>query len=228
MINKHQIIDESEQTVGLVRDIKQDVKHIYSPDEIKNFNLETAINNSPLLNKPTPVRVKLAYSYIKRELHPTKKYLMPGQLVLFNYMQPKHKEDLQYYDRTPLTLFIGMIRTKDGNIRELGFNLHYYPPFARARMLIKVYDTFKPWFDKYFNKASDKPYTIISQDRLTAICNINKSIEFGLKMYVPTLRMQSYVIPTRLFATAVYTEGNFSKATVGQIHRFWRRFRYMK
>ena len=44
-------------------------------------------------------------------------------------------------------------------------------------------------------------------------------------MYIPTLRQQTYIIPTRLLGTAFYTEGNFSKATLAQIRKFWRQFR---
>jgi len=52
----------------------------------------------------------------------------------------------------------------------------------------------------------------------------NLKIAFGIKMYIPVLRQASWLIPTRLLSTAMYTEGHFSKATLQQIYHFWRQF----
>ena len=154
----------------------------------------------------------------------TKKYLLPGQVVLFHYADPKFKEELEYYDKTPFTLFLGITRTNDGNIREIGLNLHYYPPFTRARILSQTYNIFKPYFDKNFNDVTGKPNTFISYDRLKHLMRRNLKIAFGIKMYIPVLRQASWLIPTRLLSTAMYTEGHFSKATLQQIYHFWRQF----
>ena len=149
---------------------------------------------------------------------------MPGQVVLFHYAEPKFKEELEYYDRTPFTLFLGITRTKDGNIREIGLNLHYYPPFTRARILNQTYNVFKPYFDKNFNEVTGKPNMFISYKKLKHLMRRNIKIGFGIKMYIPVLRQASWVIPTRLLSTAMYTEGHFSKATLQQIYHFWRQF----
>jgi hypothetical protein len=204
-----------------LRDISQ---HIYTDDEIDEFVLMEAINRHPLSKRPINIRSKLAYKEILNTLPPTKKYLLPGQLVCFEYLEPKFKEDLEYYDRTPLTLFLGITRTKDGNIRELGLNLHYYPPYTRARILNRTYEVFKPYFNKFFNDPSTKPNTIISYDALMHLMKHNDKIAFGIKMYIPVLRSNSYLIPTKMIPTAFYTEGHFSKATLGQIYQFWRQF----
>ena len=159
-----------------------------------------------------------------KNLKPTSKYLLPGQLVLFEYLEPKFKEDLEYYDRTPFTLFFGITRTDDGNIREIGLNLHYYPPHTRARILNKTFQVFKPYFEKYFNDPSHKPNAIISWSSLKHLMKVNDKIGFGVKMYIPVLRGRSYVVPPRLWPTAFFTEGHFSKATLNQIFAFWRQF----
>lgn len=199
-------------------------KHIYTQEEIENFDWDAAVNNHPLAKRPLNIRSKLAYAEIMKNLRPTTKYLLPGQIVCFEYLEPKLKEELEYYDRTPLTLFFGIIRTNEGVIRELGLNLHYYPPHTRTRVLRRTYQVFKPYFDKYFNQASSKPNAIISYKQLKHIMKVNDKIGFGVKMYVPVLRGKSYVIPTRLLPTAFYTEGHFSKATLQQIFKFWRQF----
>lgn len=220
------IIHKSEQaTLGSPVNLRDVTTKIYDPDEIKNYQLDEAINNHPLVKRPTAIRSKLAYKEIIHNTKPTKKYLLPGQVVLFHYAEPKFKEELEYYDRTPFTLFLGITRTKDGNIREVGLNLHYYPPYARARILNHTYEVFKPYFDKNFNEVTGKPNTFISYDRLKHLMRTNLKIAFGIKMYIPVLRQASWVIPTRLLSTAIFTEGHFSKASLQQIFHFWRQFK---
>ena len=219
------IIHKSEQsTLGSPVNLRDITTKIYDLDEIKNYQLDEAINNHPLVKRPTAIRSKLAYKEIIHNTKPTKKYLLPGQVVLFHYAEPKFKEELEYYDRTPFTLFLGITRTKDGNIREVGINLHYYPPFARARILNHTYEVFKPYFDKNFNDVTGKPNTFISYDRLKHLMRTNIKIAFGIKMYIPVLRQASWLIPTRLLSTAIFTEGHFSKASLQQIFHFWRQF----
>ena len=219
------IIQKPEQiTLGQPANLKELAKKIYDPDEIKAYQLDEAINEHPLAKRPTAIRSKLAYKEILHNAKLTKKYLLPGQVVLFHYAEPKFKKELEYYDKTPFTLFLGITRTKDGNIREIGLNLHYYPPFSRARILEHTYNVFKPYFDKNFNEVTGKPNTFISYDRLKHLMKANLKIAFGVKMYIPVLRQASWLIPTRLLSTAMYTEGHFSKATLQQIFHFWRQF----
>ena len=219
------IIQKSEQaTLGYSGTLKEISSRIWDPEEIKAYQLDEAINNHPLAKRPTAIRSKLAYKEILHNAKLTKKYLLPGQVVLFHYAEPKYKEELEYYDKTPFTLFLGITRTNDGNIREVGLNLHYYPPFSRARILTHTYNVFKPYFDKNFNEVTGKPNTFISYDRLKHLMKANLKIAFGIKMYIPVLRQASWLIPTRLLSTAIFTEGHFSKATLQQIFHFWRQF----
>ena len=109
-------------------------RYIYDYESIKEFNMNEAIDNHPLSHRPTNIRSKLAYADLLKVLKPTTKYLLPGQIVMFGYSEPKFKEELEYYDKTPLTLFIGITRTNNGDIREIGLNLHYYPPRIRQRI----------------------------------------------------------------------------------------------
>lgn len=219
------IIQKSEQTtLGHVLNFKELDKKIYTDDEIKYFKIDEAINNHPLAKRPTNIRSKMAYQSLLKSNKPTKKYLLPGQIVLFHYSQPKFKEELEYYDATPLTLFCGITRTDEGNIREVGINLHYYPPFTRVRIINAVYEHFKPFFDKNFNEVTGKPNTWISYSAVKHLAKSSSKIGFGVKMYIPVLRGTSYVLPTRHIPTACFTEGHFSNATLQQIFHFWRQF----
>ena len=227
---KRKLKEQEEQEISRTsiinarRNLRDLDNHIYTPEEIEQFRLDEAINLHTLSHRPTNIRSKLAYAEIMKNLKPTTKYLLPGQLVLFEYLEPKFKEDLEYYDRTPFTLFFGITRTDDGNIREIGLNLHYYPPHTRVNIMNKAYEAFKPYFNKYFNDPSKKPNTVISYTSLKHLMKVNDKIGFGVKMYIPVLRGKSYVVPPRLWSTAFYTEGHFSKATLQQIFHFWRQF----
>lgn len=219
------IIQKSEQTtLGNINNIKDIVSKIYTEEEIKSYRLDEAINEHPLSHKPTPMRSKLAYQQIMRELKTSSKYILPGQICLFGYQEPKYKEELEYYDRFPLVIALGITRTKDGVIREIGLNLHYYPPYVRARILQQTFEVFRPYFEKFFNDPSSKPNVFISYKKLKSLLRSNTKIAFGVKMYIPVLRGITYNIPARLLSTAFYTEGKFSKATLQQIFRFWRQF----
>ena len=219
------LIQKSEKTtLGQVFNIKDLDRKVYDPEEIENFRMDEAINEHPLSHRPTNIRSKIAYSEILKILKPTKKYLLPGQLCIFHYSTPKYKEELEYYDSTPLTLFCGITRTDDNVIREIGINLHYYNPFTRIKIINKIYEHFKTWFNKNFNDITGKPNTWISYSEVKHIMNTNTKIGFGVKMYIPVLRGASYVLPTRLVPTACFTEGHFSKATLQQIYHFWRKF----
>lgn len=227
-INKVKNNNEEITTTGVInakRSIDDISRHVYTPEEIEAYNLENAINKHPLASRPMNIRSKVAYSEIMKNLKPSTKYLLPGQFVLFEYLEPKFKEDLEYYDRTPFTLFFGITRTDEGNIREIGINLHYYPPHTRARIIRRVYQVFRPYFNKYFNDPNKKPNVVISYAALKHIMKTNDKLAFGIKMYIPVLRGRTYVLPTRLLSTAFYTEGHFSKATLQQIFRFWREFK---
>jgi hypothetical protein len=182
------------------------------------------IDSSALAQKGGHVRSKLAYKFIMQMKNITAKYLLPGQICLFSYNDPKTKDQLAYWDKNPLTLFFGTFRTQNGDIREIGLNLHYYPPYARKQILVKVYETFKSYFEKCFNSPIHKPNALMDYRTLKHIISSDAKIAFGVKEYVPSLRGITYVMPTKLLPIAFYTEGRFSRATIRQVQQFWRGF----
>lgn len=211
-------------TPGSVRNLETVTSHIYDDEEIKRFNMQKAIDNHPLSHKPTNMRSKIAYKEIINEVQQSPKYMLPGMFAMFGYRSPKYKEHLDYYDATPAVIFFGITRTKDSTIRELGFNLHYFPPFARARIITLVYNVFKQYYNKYFNDVPTRPNMMVDYNTLKRMLD-KYGIGFGLKMYIPVLRGKTYILPTRLVPTLAYTEGHFNGATLGQIQRYWRRFK---
>lgn len=211
-------------TVGSTQRLREVTSHIYTDDEIKKFNMQLAIDNHPLSTRPTGVRSKLAYKEIMVNVPQSPRYMLPGMFALFGYSKPKYKEDLLYYDATPAVIFFGITRTKDSAIRELGFNIHYFPPFARAKIITLVYEVFRKYYDKYFNQVPSRPYTTVDYNVLRRMLD-KYGIGFGLRMYVPVLRGKTYILPTRMIPTLAYTEGHFNGATLGMIQRYWRLYK---
>ena len=76
-------------------------RFIYDADSIDAFRMDEAIQEHPLSHRPTNIRSKLAYADILKICKPTKRYLLPGQICIFGYSEPKYKEELEYYDKTP-------------------------------------------------------------------------------------------------------------------------------
>lgn len=152
--------------------------------------------------------------------HKSKNSVMPGQLVMFNYLEPKTKEDLQYYDAMPCTIFFGVVSTKDGP-RVLGFNIHYYPPRIRYQLMDRIFDIFKPfylksWVDPLKNEVSDFNYKMLIRQLQKA------KLDFGVRMYIPKLMSQIIPVPPMYWQKAVFTEGRFRKETREQILSYWR------
>lgn len=211
-------------TLGDIREVNDLIKKVYDSTDIKNYDLLEGINDHPFANKAANLRSKLAYAAIMRNLRTTNHYVLPGQITLFGYSQPKFKEKLAYYDATPFCLSFGIFRTEEGNIREVMLNFHYFPPFARVRILNNIYNAFRPYFSKFFNDIPNKPNSVISYNVLKHILKHNDKIAFATKEYIPVLRGRTYKIPSKMISTAAYTEGHFSKTTMQQIFNFWRKF----
>ena len=81
--------------------------------------------------------------------------IVPGQLVLFEYFDPKTKDKLEYYDASPCTIFFGVFRAKQGK-RIIGFNIHYYPPRLRYAIMDKIFKIYKPVYTKYFTTGTTR------------------------------------------------------------------------
>lgn len=212
----------ADPVTGRQMDLGEISRHVYSDDEIESWRMDEAIDGSPIAKKPLNMRSKMAYREIMRSLKPTKKYLLPGEMCVFSYSSPKTAADLEYYDATPFVLFFGITRAQDGNIREIGFNLHYYPPLARKKILNTVYEIFKSYYKKYFNDQPHKANTFVNYNLLKRMLRQSK-IKFGLRMYVPSLRGSTWTLPTKMIPVAAMTEGHFNGSTYQNIQRFWRR-----
>ena len=144
----------------------------------------------------------------------------PGKLIMFNYFQPQTREQLQYYDAMPCTIFFGIVNTDNGP-RVIGFNIHYYPPRIRYKLMDKIFSIFKniylkSWDKPLKNELSNFNYKFLIQQLQ------KEKLDFGVREYIPSLMAKVVPIPPSGWSKAVFTEGRFRKETRQQILSYWK------
>ena len=146
--------------------------------------------------------------------------ILPGQLIMFNYFEPATKEQLEYYDAMPCTIFFGIVKTKNGP-RVIGFNIHYYPPRIRFQLMNCIYEIFKPEYSKHFNTPLSEEMSYFNYKML--ISQLQKAkLDFGIREYIPNLMASIVPVPVSAWPKAVLTEGHFRKETRQQILNYWK------
>ena len=157
---------------------------------------------------------------VLEKLSRIKTSIVPGQLIMFDYFEPIHKEELEYYDAMPVTLFFGVFKTEQGK-RVLGFNIHYYPRRIRESLMDKIYEMYKKFYkdDKVLKKSTGVEYKAL----LGALKGAK--LDFGVRMYDPNLMRHITPIPASNWPEAILTEGAFKKKTREAIVRYWQNFK---
>lgn len=187
----------------------------------KDFDMLKAIRKEPLYKTNIKRRDRYSRKYIDENIKSGNKLdIMPGQLIMFNYFEPATKDELEYYDAMPCTIFFAGVPTAKG-YRVLGFNIHYYPPKIRFQLMNRIYEIFKPIYAESFNKKLDKDMEYFNYKML--ISQLQKAkLDFGIRMYIPKLMTNIVPVPAGVWPKAVLTEGHFKKETREQILNYWK------
>lgn len=197
----------------------------------RNFSLLKAIRGkkqgdivgeSILYKMDTIKRDERVRRWVKNNIESTAPgNILPGSMIMFNYFQPMTKDDLEYYDAMPCTIFFGTFETSKGK-RVVGWNLHYYPPKLRFLLMDKIFTIFKDYYTMHWN---DERLRIAAQDfdykTLMAIMK-SKYLDFGVREYAPNLMSNVKRISPKDFQKAVFTEGHFRKETRQKILQYWK------
>ena len=187
----------------------------------KDFDMLKAIRAEKDYKSNVLRRDKNSRKYIEENLSVAGKgSVLPGQLIMFNYLEPATKDKLEYYDAMPCTIFFGIVNTKNGK-RVIGFNIHYYPPRIRFQLMNRIYEIFKPIYAQNFNKPLDSEMDYFNYKML--ISQLQKAkLDFGIREYIPNLMASVTPIPVANWPKAVLTEGHFKKETREQILNYWK------
>ena len=190
----------------------------------KKFSLMKEIKNHELYkvsNRDKKARTMIDEYKKENKGITSKSNITPGQLVLFKYLNPKTKEELEYYDASPCTIFFGIFNSSQGK-RVLGFNVHYFPPALRYRIMDKIYEMYKPVYRKYFEKGAPKELDGFDYKFLTDELE-RQNLSFAVRMYIPNLIGDTYIVPPKMWPTALMTEGWFKKETRAAIMNFFKK-----
>lgn len=187
----------------------------------KDFDMLKAIRKEPLYKTNIKRRDRYSRKYIDENIKAGNKLdIEPGQLIMFNYFEPATKDELEYYDAMPCTIFFAGVPTAKG-YRVLGFNIHYYPPKIRFQLMNRIYEIFKPIYAESFNKKLDREMEYFNYKML--ISQLQKAkLDFGIRMYIPKLMTNIVPVPPGAWPKAVLTEGHFKKETREQILKYWK------
>lgn len=148
-----------------------------------------------------------------------KMWINPGQMLMFDYLKPIHKDELEYYDAMPMTIFFGTVKTSNGP-RVIGWNIHYYPPEIRYQLLDWMLKLHRSDYMKYWEEP--QPREIQGFQPLMLVHKLREAkLDFGIRMYDPTLMRNIRPLPTKAWSRAVFTEGRFMKRTRSAIMNYW-------
>jgi hypothetical protein len=202
---------------------KTNSKNNISPKPDRNYSLIKAIRQEKEYKHNVLQRDVAVRKFLISECKVTSPQdAIPGQLISFNYLKPKYKDELEYYDAMPMTIFFGVFKSKEGR-RVLGFNLHYYPPRIRYRIMDRILEIWKPMYFKVWNEGLKKDLNHFDYVWLTE--QLEKiGLSFGVRMYIPELIAQIRVVPPKFWSKAVFTEGVFKKKTRQMILNYWKKF----
>ena len=188
----------------------------------RTYTLIDDIKDCPLYGKALS-RSDVAREYINENADKlSASRIVPGQLIMFKYFEPKTKEELEYYDAGPCTIFFNVFNTSQGR-RVLGFNIHYYPSKMRFQIMNKIFEIFKPIYKKYFTNGPMKEVDAFDYKYLVDELN-RANLSFGVREYIPELMSDVKIINPNMWKVAVFTEGWFKKQTRAAIMKFWERW----
>ena len=196
-----------------------------SPDKPpRDFSLIKAIRKEKLYKSDVNKRDTTVREWVENNIRTlTKGSVLPGQLIMFNYFEPATREELEYYDQCPCTVFFGHFKTKEGEPRVLGFNLHYYPPKMRYVIIDRIFSIFKPIYEKSWNSPLSTGMSFMQYKMLMQQLE-REGLDFGVREYIPNLMHSIRPIPPKDWQKVVFTEGHFKKRTREQILNYWKRW----
>lgn len=169
------------------------------------YDLDAKIQASPFNdgNKGT----KAAADWFKQQLRSGKyKYhnsiIESGKLYYFRYPNPKTRATLDWWDANPLVLGLGHYKAGNGNLIEIGINLHHLPLKVRRQTLVKVFEMYK---NKYRGQMyKDRQKEILLEWQILAQPLLIYGAAFAFRSYIPKRRLECVEIPYEDWDKAIY------------------------
>ena len=192
----------------------------------RTYDLYKEIENHPWVKKGNPAAKALEW-YRKEiatdtSLHNKGQLLRQGFLYTFNYDTPKYESVLDFFDTQPLVISFGPVETSLGK-RDIGINLHLYPPRIRRIIMYKV-------FEIYRNLYKDQLFSKNPKEIPVKWIDLKKPLErygiaFGIRMYISELRTNTIQFLYEHWASAIYLPSKrIAKKTQAELEALWAEF----
>lgn len=110
-----------------------------------------------------------------------------GKIYVFKY-NAKGKTKLDYWDKHPIVLCIGMLSVNKGEVM-VGLNISWYPPTARKYIVEKIRVLYKSAYDKSIKAKSTnaKEQSSVSLDLYRLKTALDQfGLSFALRQYIPS------------------------------------------
>jgi len=122
--------------------------------------------------------------------------LQVGKINQFSY-NPKLKDTLDYYDKKPLVLSLGIIQRKKMKY-EIGINLNFIPEPYKWFILDKIQQTYSGFFlrqqdGRSSNNAYRQPQIMYRYRAIKALLT-QYGFEFAIRVYIPSRKAKVYCI----------------------------------
>jgi len=143
-----------------------------------------------------------------------------GKINQFSY-NPKGKDTLDYYDKKPLVLSLGVVHKKKMRY-ELGINLNFIPAPYKWFILDKVQRTYSGFFNRQkdgraSNDALKQPQIMYKYRAIKAMLS-QYGFEFAIRMYIPSRKSRVYCINYNSWVNASFLKKeNFSGITYSEM-----------
>ena len=213
------------QTTSVPRQVPRKKKDYQYNKMPKTYSLLKEIREDVLYKAHTDRRDARARKIIDQHGSPVAPgNLIAGNLYLMEYFYPKTEDQLAYYDAMPCSIIFGKFKTKNGEPRVLTFNIHYFPPKIRFQVMNKVMEIYQNIYKNDWKSGVGKDLSCLQYKQLIYLLQRAK-LEFAVHEYIPKLIGDCIMVPPSLWHIAVFTEGQFKKATRQSIINYWKQFR---
>lgn len=149
-----------------------------------------------------------------------RKYMEPGRLYMFMYADPKHKDFLSYFDANPIVIALGSYVSQEGELVEMGINLHHLPLKVRILVLCKIFEAFASKYKGEMYRAEQAPVDM-SWQQVGALVQ-QYGAAFAFRSYIPRLRTGTICFRYEDWYKAIFIpSARYEKTTVERLYQMY-------
>lgn len=193
-----------------------------------SFDFWEAMQNNEIAKSRNPAKAAVEWyqkEYVQNpERYVKRRIMQPGTLCMFDYDDPKYKEELAFYDTQPLVLCLQPFITKDEKIRILGLNLHLLPPKIRQLVLYQAFLLYKSEYTAQL--FTDKKALQVNVNWRQIKRQLEKyGAGFCIRMYIPSRQKNVVEFRQEDWSKAIYIPSKgYKKTTIQKLEKLWREF----